>query len=421
MFADDPTGYPRDLNNVSPRLGFSWALDDAGKSAIRGGFGVFYQRTSYTFLTGMFSTNARFSDSFEVLFPTNGVDLGPRNGTLPTHPFLINGPVVNHAAIDAMFPPGTRVRNAGTVRFDNPDRENAWARQYSLGYERQIGTNMGLSFDFIRSEQRNQYILKELNPLIRASTIVAQATPTRTTPLIGSVGDWAASVVTLVNAGYINYNTLQVSGTKRYSNGWQARLSYAFSQGRGNTPDGQATLTQPSQFVDDLRLENEVGPTNVDRPHIVTLSGTYDVPRTGGLKVSAVYSARSGTPYSLVDTSLDLDRNGLTTNEYLPAGTYSGTGEDAFTVEYKGGRNGARGHNFQRLDIRMGYRFRLGSGRTFDAFVDLFNATNEPNFANPIAANTSSDRRIPATFLRRTATIDESPTRTAQLNLRYGF
>ena len=421
MFADDPDGYPRDANNVSPRVGFSWALDDEAKSAVRGGFGIFYQRTSYTFLTGMFDSQALFSTSFERQFPVNDIDRGPRLGAFPTDPLLAGGPVVNHAAIDALYPPGTRIRNGGTVRFDNPDRKNAWSRQYSLGYERQIATNVGLSIDFIRSEQRNQYILKELNPLLRASTIVAGATPTRTTPLIGRVGDWAASVVTLVNEGYIDYSTLQVSGTKRYSNGWQGRLSYAYSRGRGNTPDGQAVIQQPSQFIGELRLDNEVGPTNVDRPHIVNVSGTYDVPRTGGLKVSAVYSARSGTPYSLVDTALDGDQNGLTTNEYLPAGTYSGAGDGAFSVDYKGGRNGARGHNYQRLDLRMGYRFRLGSGRTFDAFLDLFNATNEPNFANPIAANVSSDRRIPATFLRTTATIDESPTRTAQLNLRYGF
>src|SRR3546814_10568826 len=63
-------GYPRDHNNVSPRLGFSWAMDEEGRSALRGGFGVFYQRTSYTFLTPMFSTQARFSNSFVVQFPT---------------------------------------------------------------------------------------------------------------------------------------------------------------------------------------------------------------------------------------------------------------------------------------------------------------------------------------------------------------
>ena len=71
---------------------------------------------------------------------------------------------MNHALIDAMFPPGTRVRNGGTVRFDNPDRENAYSRTYSIGYERQVGNRYGLSVDFIRSEQRNQYVLMELNP-----------------------------------------------------------------------------------------------------------------------------------------------------------------------------------------------------------------------------------------------------------------
>jgi len=412
LFAGDPDGYPRDMNNISPRLGFSWAPDD-GRSAVRGGAGLFFQRTSYTFLTNMFS-DGRFSNSFVLNFPTNNVDPGPRAGNFPSDPRLVNGPVVDHAAIDAMFPPGSRVRNGGTVRFDNPDRELGWARQYSIGYERQFGSNIGLSVDFIRSELRNQYVQKELNPGIRDTT-VASSTLRRLNPLVGIVGEWAASVVTLVNEGWITYNTIQVSGTKRLANGWSGRLSYAFSRGRGNTPTGQGVIAE-SQFLGDLNLDKEIGPTNVDRPHILTVIGSYDVPRTGGLKLSAVYTARTGTPFSLRDTTFDLDRNGSIQNEYLPAGTYSGTGEDAYTFDYKGGRNGGRGPNFQRLDFRAGYRFRLAGGRTIDAFLDLFNATNEPNFANP-----NLDRRLTATFMRITQTLNESPTRTAQLNLRYGF
>lgn len=413
LFASNPDDYPKDMNNLSPRVGFSYALDDVGKSALRGGVGLFFQRTSYTFLTPMFDAG-RFSESFTVNFPTNNIDPGPRAGNFPTDPRLVNGPVVNHAAIDALFPPGSRIRNGGTVRFDNPDRELAWARQYSLGYERQIGSTVGLSLDFIRSEQRNQYVLKELNPGVRATGLATGAI-TRTNPLVGVVGEWAASVVTLVNEGWITYNTLQVSGTKRYANGWQGRLSYAFSRGRGNTPSGQGDASD-SQFLDNLNLDKEVGPTSVDRPHILTVSGSYDVPRTGGLKVSAVYSARSGTPFSLRDTTFDADRNGITGNEYLAAGSYSGTGEDSYSLDYDGGRNGGRGPNYQRLDFRGGYRFRLAGGRTIDAFVDVFNATNEPNFANP-----SVDRRLTATFLRITSVLNESPTRTAQINLRYGF
>ena len=423
LFADDPDGYPMDLNNVSPRFGFAWSLDDAGRSAVRGGAGIFYQRTSYTFLTNMFS-NGRNSSSFTVNYPTNNIDPGPRQGNFPTDPMLVNGPVVNRALLNAQFPAGTRVRNGGTVRFDNPDRVNMYARTYSIGYERQVGSTMGVSVDFIRSEQRNQYVLKELNPLVRSGPLATNPA-TRTNPLVGQVGEWAASVVTIEPIGEINYNSIQFSGTKRYANNWQARISYAFSRGRGNVATGQAD-TADSQFLDDLNLDNDYGPTAVDRPHILTLTGSYDVPRTGGLKLSAVFRARSGTPFTLRDTTFDIDRNGLTANEYLPAGTYSGAPPDAsspnaipVTVDYKGGRAGGRNPKYVQGDLRAGYRIQLGGGRTLDAFLDIFNVTNRANFA--ALGNNQQDRRQPASFLRLLDVSDEGPTRTAQINVRYGF
>jgi hypothetical protein len=423
LFADDPDGYPMDLNNVSPRFGFAWSLDEAGRSAVRGGAGIFYQRTSYTFLTNMFS-NGRNSTSFTVSYPTNTFDPGPRQGNLPTDPMLVNGPVVNRNLLNAQFPPGTRVRNGGQVRFDNPDRINMYSRTYSIGYERQVGSMIGVSVDFIRSEQRNQYVLMELNPLVRQGTLATSPT-TRTTPLVGQVGEWAASVVTIEPVGEIDYNSIQFSGTKRYANNWQARVSYAYSRGRGNVPSGQADTPQ-SQFIDDLNLDAEYGPTAVDRPHILTLTGSYDVPRTGGLKLSGVFRARSGTPFSLRNTTFDNDRNGLTANEYLAAGTYSGAPPDAnaphaipLTVNYKGGRGGGRNPEYIQTDLRAGYRIQLGGGRTLDAFLDIFNLTNRANFAG--LGDNQSDQRQPASFLRLLDVSDEGPTRTAQINIRYGF
>ncbi len=423
LFADDPDGYPMDLNNISPRVGFAWSLDDQARSALRGGAGVFYQRTSYTFLTNMFS-NGRFSDSFTVSFPTNNVDPGPRQGNLPTDPFLVNGPVVNRSLLNTQFPAGTSVRNGGTVRFDSPDRVNPYSRTYSIGYERQVGATMGVAVDFIRSEQRNQFVLKELNPLVRQGTLATNAN-TRTNPLVGMVGEWAASVQTIEPTGSIDYNSIQFSGTRRYANGWQARVSYAYSRGRGNVPTGQADVAD-SQFLGDLNLDNEYGPTAVDRPHILTLTASWDVPRTGGLKLSGVFRARSGTPFSLRDTTFDNDRNGSTVNEYLPAGTYSGAAADAnapfaipLTVDYKGGRAGGRNPKYVQADLRAGYRFQLGGGRTFDAFLDVFNVSDRANFAG--LGNNQQDQRLPATFLRLLDISDEGPTRTAQINVRFGF
>jgi hypothetical protein len=71
-----------------------------------------------------------------------------------------------------------------------------------------------------------------------------------------------------------------------------------------------------------------------------------------------------------------------------------------------------------QLDLRAGYRAKLGSSRrTLDTFVDVFNVTNHANFTNP-----SGDRRNAADFLRLNTLVATSGLpRQAQLGLRLGF
>ncbi len=200
-------------------------------------------------------------------------------------------------------------------------------------------------------------------------------------------------------------------------------MSYAFSRGRGNTATGQAD-TADSQFLGDLNLDLEYGPTAVDRPHILTLTGSYDVPRTGGLKLSAVFRARSGTPFSLRNTTFDHDRNG-STHERVPAGGQlhrrgagCGLAEcDSYTVDYNGGRAGARG---------PGYAAARSARRLSHPARRRPHARRVPRHLQPDATAPTSrirriDQRLPATFLRLLDVSDEGPTRTAQINLRYGF
>ena len=108
----------------------------------------------------MFTNGRALATRSRRAFRCCNFDPGPRSGNFPTDPMLVNGPDVNHAAIDALFPPGrdfaTPARSASTTLTAR------WpaSRQYSLGYERQIGSTIGLSVDYIRSEQRNQYVLQ---------------------------------------------------------------------------------------------------------------------------------------------------------------------------------------------------------------------------------------------------------------------
>jgi hypothetical protein len=70
-----------------------------------------------------------------------------------------------------------------------------------------------------------------------------------------------------------------------------------------------------------------------------------------------------------------------------------------------------------QLDMRLGYRARLGSRRTLDVFGEVFNVTNRANFTNP-----SGDMRVRANFLRYTGLFGTSGfPRQLQLGVRLGF
>jgi hypothetical protein len=422
---------PVDKNNFSPRVGGTWMLDETGSAIVRGGYGLYFQKTAYSNFTPIVSSGLT-SNSFLVNFPTNNIDPGPSQGRLPTDPMLVSGPTVNRALLNQMYPPGSTQKNAGTVRFDNPDRHLPYAHQASIGLEKQVAGSIALSADYVHASHRDLYMLQEVNPGIRS-------TPARTSPVIRifPTSVYNASVQQLVNLGWFDYNALQTSVQKRFSNHYQFRMSYTFSRGRGvvgapgATDPIQTFTTDPATKATNLSLDDRLAVGDQDRPHILSISGAVEVPHTKGLNLSGVWQYNSGTPFTLTDSTTDPDLNGIF-QEPLPAGTYSGaaTNPNAITVENKGGYNGARGPDFSLASVRAAYRFKLpGNGnKRIMAYVDVFNITNRANFSNPVstagtggAAVTSADRRDAATFLILRSIRNGGPSRTAQFNVRYDF
>jgi hypothetical protein len=340
-----------------------------------------------------------YSSSFTALFPAAQADPGPSQGRRPTDPMLVNGPVVNRALLNQLVPLGTLSRNTGTVWLDFPGRKIPYNHNITLGYEKQIGQVMSVSADYIRSDGRDQFVNRELNPAVRANTTRTGAL-TRT-DLLGiarqlGLPAFAGSVQTRDNLGTMKYDGVNLALEKRYSHNFSGRVSYAFGKARGNV-NGGLPDTANFQFLDDLNLDMNEGPTGSDRTHNFVLSFRGVVPRTGGLSLSGVYRMLSGTPLTIQDTNVDPDRNGILFDP-LPAGTYSGTGPNAITVENDGGRNGARGPGFQQLDMRIGYRLRVRQTRTLDIFGEIFNVTNRVNFDNPTGDRRSGQFLVPTTL-----------------------
>ncbi len=400
-----PSGYPVDKNNVGPRIGFTHDLGADGLSIVRGGYGRFFDKTHFELMSSIL-TNGVYSDSVTVSFPTSAADPGPSAGRFPTDPFLVNGPVVNRALLNQLFPPGSVLQNTGTVTVDNPGRRIPYADQLTAGYERQLNPNLSVSLDYVHAFARDQLMIQDLNPGLRTSTA-------RTATLVRVNPAFAGALYTPVNLGKIDYDALEVQLHKRFSANYSFRVAYTLSDSRGTT-SGAGAPASGFQLLDDMRLNLNEGPTNVDRRHNLVVSGQTILPRFGGLNLSWTARALSGSHLTLIDSTTDPDRNG-SFQEPLAADTYTGIGRNPLATAFDGTRNGATGPAFFQLDVRAGYLFHLPAQRTLNAFVDIFNLTNRANFDNPTGDRRSTD------FLNLTTLRSGAVPTTFEIGARVAF
>jgi hypothetical protein len=422
----DPSKYPVDKNNVAPRLGFIWNPDGGGKSVLRGGYGIFYDRTLLGTVDN-FLFDTKYSSTFTAQFPQTAADPGPSRGQLPAE-LVLNTPSVNQltpairAYLNGLFPPGAVRRNTGTVTWDDPDRTQPYFHQITAGYEREVVPGLSVSADYVRMLGRDLFFNPNLNIGTRRNTsrtgpidffdpfgLLNRSLTQSEEPYMGTVR------LLTTRYGSSQYDALNLSVEKRYAHNWSIRGAYALGYSRGVT--ATQTDTPQLQVGTDLHLDEYDAPASVDRRHAVVISGRMEIPKMRGVTLSGVARMLSGTPFTIQDTNIDADQNGVLFDP-LPAGTYSGTSPDSLqNVKNTGGRNGARGPGFMQFDMRAGYRARLGSRRTLDTFVEVFNATDHANFTNP-----SGDRRNAADFLRLSALVATSGLpRQAQLGVRLGF
>ncbi len=228
----------RDSNNIAPRFGLTYDL--GGTSVIRAGVGRFYDKTHFEVIGGLY-TGTPYASSFLVNFPTAAADNGPRNGQLPTDPFLVNGPVLNRTLLDQLYPGGQLLRNTGAT-WDNPDRVVPYSDEISIGYERQLGAA-------VVGERRLPALARPrpvraaqsqpagaLEPGGRASTLVRVPSP----ELVAATAQLAqkypgftpftTNVIQFVNDGESDYNALMAQLKKRFSNNYSLQVSYTLAK-----------------------------------------------------------------------------------------------------------------------------------------------------------------------------------------------
>jgi hypothetical protein len=429
----DKSKYPVDTNNFAPRLGFIWNPDGQSKSVVRGGWGIFYDRTLMGTVEPLLF-NTKYANSFEVNFPRDSRDLGPSQGRFPTDPALNTTRVDQltpavRAHIDSIYPPGTTQRNVGTVTWDNPDRKQPFFHQISAGYEREVLTGLSISADYIHMNGEDMFFNPNLNIALGVNDV---RDGPRVTPVPDPFGILAQSTVpgeapwtptTTVRLlstdfGYSAYDALNLSVEKRYANNYSIRGAYTRSYSRG-VAAGQGDTPQ-LQTGTDLHLEEYEARSGNSRRHNLVISGRMEVPKLTGVTLSGMARMLSGQFFTVQDDSIDRDRNRINFDP-LPAGTYEpfaqGGPHVMRGVESNGRRNGAQGPGFVQIDFRAGYRARFAGRRTLDVFYEVFNLTDRANFNNP-----GGNRRETGNFLRLTGLVGGTGfPRQSQLGVRLGF
>ena len=379
-----------DLDNFQPRASFNWNVTPT--TVLRGGAGLYAGKFPY----------AIYSDALQF---------GPSGNQTVTFagsqaPRFLQGP--RSATVDrGALPPG-EIRETFALGLEQP-----MSRQYSLGYQAQLGDRVGVSLDGVYVDTRNLPRSWDLNACPRrigpADTVNLAA---------GAGGALACDALRPEGASVGSYRrrtTSESGGIARYAGLYsEARYrltgdvlltgNWVWSHALNNTEDINFTATQGNDF--DAEYADAVN----DRRHKVTLRGVYSGVRR--LTLSGVADYQTGTPVNRVAFGRDLDGSGANYGV-----SFVGNQDRFFGVP----RNGERLPSTFLLNSSAAYRLPVRTGDV-ELRVDVLNALNsrlESGFANGIpggGARTQVGR--PGDPFSYSVV---APPRQFQLSARYAF
>jgi outer membrane receptor protein involved in Fe transport len=161
-----------------------------------------------------------------------------------------------------------------------------------------------------------------------------------------------------------DYNALQLSAERRFTNNFYMAATYTYSQLRGNYPGlfspetGQLDPNITSLYDLPELMGNRYGPLAGDRPHLIKLDGFYRLimDKVGFFTFGASIRGSSGQPINTLAAHPDY---GLGESYILPRG--------------QAGRTGLT----TRFDTHVAYGRALSQGMRLEAFVDIFNLFNQ--------------------------------------------
>jgi hypothetical protein len=281
--------------DFGPRLGFAYDLTGSGKTVVRGGFGIMYER-----IQGNDMYNAGPNIPFSLQVSTPGAvefvnpSLSLATGTAATLP----------------------INPAGITGLNRNVYKEPTSYQYSVGVQHQLNAKSVLGIAYVGNQNRHQNDYTQYNLPPQAALI----------PIINGIAgaNYATSGVPYPGFDSIrlatdeansHYNALQIDLSSQVGRDLTLRAYYTLSRTidpvNGSTANGTGgTGGGDLQDVSNpyLGWKYDIGPGGFDRTHNAAVNFVYDIPflrnsqnrllksTVGGWEVSGIITLSSGLP-----------------------------------------------------------------------------------------------------------------------------
>jgi hypothetical protein len=362
----DILGVPNDTSNIQPRLGFVWAPFKDTRTAIRGGFGVYADRSF---------TNV----ALDVVAARSSQTI-----------------VINNPGYPDPLSRGTLSQSLPSKTIIAPNPKTPKTESTSLGFQRELRAGLTASADVVYSRGLNLFNNVDVNypPFPGGPRPDASFGQIIEFGMLGN--SWSTALLSSVNY--------------RPRRGPALGVAYTLSRALRDVEDFQYFA------MNGLNPEADKAPANNDRLHQLVVNFNWALP--AGFQIAGLASARSGLPWTVttgIDNNKDLnitDRPNVVVpnGDPLSKSTYDATFVGNGTL----GRNTLRGPNYFSLDVRLSKFVPLPKMKA-EVFAEAFNATNYYGYNIPNGNLRSS------TFGQSTALQTGTAPRRVELGFRLNF
>jgi hypothetical protein len=249
------------------------------------------------------------------------------------------------------------------LRLD-PDIRAPRTHEYSVSLDREVKPGISAGFTYVHKRGSEFIGWTDIGGRYREE--LRTLPDGRSLPvfvLLNSLDD-QRFLLTNPNGYSLRYNGMVMSLQKRHSHGWHASASYVFSRASGlQASSGElaagaqaSTIATPTRLFgrDPNDLTNARGRLPNDRPHVVRVTGSFDLRRTG-VVVTASLQHFSGKPWAAT-TQMDLQQL-----------------DQRILLEPRGSR---RLSSQSLLDLRLSKTLTFAAAR-IDLLLDVLNALND--------------------------------------------